>query len=222
MKMWNEVSRFYLMCCAYYILFYLSYEWFTNATILSTLRKKIRLLCKGDLDAQRLNTTLLPQVVHIGTVIRHCASSCNLPLHRIRRKRLLVYQRNSNRKFVNLYESLHFLISSISNGGGIGNSRSGCNNLNHKDKQSNCESDVEWTIDVLHHDDTLDPCVLFYILQSTDILLTTHGFQEISMFYVMCYHASVIPYVLVGCWLIVNCRFDISASWAHHGRDIPV
>ena len=40
-----------------------------------------------------------------------------------------------------------------------------------------------WTIEVMFHEENLEPCMLKASLQDADIFLTTHGFQSMSILF---------------------------------------
>lgn len=91
---------------------------------------------------------------------------------------LLIYQRNGNRKFRYLDTQLDLLFTKLMKmdpGMGIG-SGSWIESIASKKPHVN----IEWNIDILVHSDETHPCDLYRLMHTTDILLTVHGFQEIS------------------------------------------
>jgi hypothetical protein len=40
-----------------------------------------------------------------------------------------------------------------------------------------------WAIEILNHDEKLDPCLLSAVLKDADIFLTTHGFQSMGILF---------------------------------------
>ena len=79
----------------------------------------------------------------------------------IRRYRMVIYERNSNRRFSDLEETLELLSK-------------------YTDSQTDTITGeiIFWDIDVIYHSDAMNPCLLDVALRSANILITTHGFQS--------------------------------------------
>lgn len=71
------------------------------------------------------------------------------------RYKMVVYQRNEDRKFMNFEHMLKSITTSL----------------------------PKWSIEVMFHEEDLEPCMLKSVLQDADIFLTTHGFQSMSILF---------------------------------------
>jgi hypothetical protein len=71
--------------------------------------------------------------------------------------KLVVYQRDTNRKFVELESILTRIFNKM--------------NLNQV---------VQWKVMIIHHTEDQHPCALHHILKDADVFLTTHGFQSMG------------------------------------------
>lgn len=74
---------------------------------------------------------------------------------------LTIYQRNINRKLINLNETLSMLFSDS--------------------VQANKLSYKNWNVQVIMHDSNRSPCLLRQLLRNTNVLLTPHGFQTMLL-----------------------------------------
>ena len=79
----------------------------------------------------------------------------------IRRYRMVIYERNSNRRFSDLEDTLE-LLSEYTDG----------------QKDAITGDIIFWDIDVIYHSDDMNPCLLDVALRSANVLITTHGFQS--------------------------------------------
>lgn len=112
------------------------------------------------LVSRKFNGSLLPFSLAIMRPL-----SDQLRLGGIRRYRMVIYERNSDRRFADLEGTLE-LLSEYTNG--------------QKDTVS--DDIIIWDIDIIYHSDEMNPCLLNAALRSADILITTHGFQSTGMF----------------------------------------
>ena len=96
-------------------------------------------------------------------------------LARIMTKKLIFYQRNSNRKLLKLNERINSLVSHLT---------VYWNQLKTSNDYINSYQSIQWDIHVLTHDDSVEPCALYHIMQNSDVLVTSHGFQEIGKYFV--------------------------------------
>ena len=87
----------------------------------------------------------------------------------IRRYRMVIYERNSNRRFSDLEETLELLSK-------------------YTDNQTDTITGeiIFWDIDVIYHSDDMNPCLLDVALRSANILITTHGFQSTGTLSSLC------------------------------------
>jgi len=88
---------------------------------------------------------------------------------RVAERKLLIYQRNANRRFENIDERLEHLVVEFNRRASL------------LPPMAGAPVTTVWEIYVLRHDDSIHPCEMVALFQQVDLLLTTHGFQEISM-----------------------------------------
>lgn len=95
--------------------------------------------------------------------------------------RLLVYQRDLNRRFLDLeavqaeLSARNLIIHAAAKEAERRNSRGGSGSINIGN------SGVRWEVTVLKHSEQMDPCVLIKALNQADVFLTAHGFQSTGM-----------------------------------------
>ncbi|RYH05961.1 hypothetical protein EON65_43460 [archaeon] len=121
---------------------------------------------------------------------------------------MLVYQRDQNRRIVNLDEVLDYIRASLQRGSeeigdrqglelsfnnSISTSEDNANKMSPPNRTSSysftvpVRKHVQWHIHILVHGDVnTHPCEVFHRFQTADVLLSTHGFQMtgMSVFYV--------------------------------------
>lgn len=137
-----------------------SSRWFKSKDEVEAMRAKAASLCA----AVGSNLTRLDP---LGSTLRVWPMA---PPHpgSTRRLKLVVYQRNSNRKFSDLDGLLRELVRELqSHGSGADGGSSSCS----------------WDIEVLTHDESMQPCLLHHALRDADLFLSTHGFQATALMF---------------------------------------
>ena len=138
-----------------------SSQWFKNTNEAEAMRTKAASLCAAvgsnitRLDPLGSSLRIWPMAPHPGSP---------------RRLKLVVYQRNSNRKFADLEGLLRELARELQNHDGGGKSRSST-------------SSSRWHIEILTHDEDMQPCLLHRALRDADLFLSTHGFQATALMF---------------------------------------
>ena len=148
-----------------------SSQWFRSHAEVADMRAKAASIC-----ARASNLTLLDPLgatlkVWPGERERHLTGNAGGPppvqqyLAGSRALKLVVYQRNSNRKFSDLDALLQHLSAGLHGVRGIGDDK------------------YHWKIHVLMHDENMQPCLLYHALADADLFLTTHGFQATALMF---------------------------------------
>ena len=102
-------------------------------------------------------------------------TSYNTSKEKRRRRVMIVYQRDENRKFVHLFERMREIGSRTSL--------------------------QDWDIIVVHHSENMNLCTLRGLLKTADVFLTTHGFQctgWLGMMLIYC-SAATVTFLLINC-----------------------
>lgn len=160
-----------------------SSEWFKSVREVGLMRGKIAALCLQAGNSSSLDST--------GLLKTWTEPSGNSTGSRV--FRMLIYQRNVNRRFVDLENLARSLVGGLGNGG----------------------SAHPWVIQTLMHSESMLPCMLYSALESSDIFLTTHGFQATALMF-MRPDAVLIEIFPYKYWK--NSYVDLSAQFGLHHR----
>ena len=90
------------------------------------------------------------------------------------RKRLIMYQRDIDRRFLNL-ESVQEVITKE-----LQKQEEECKQVDNVNSKKRCSS---WTVEIIYHNELTDPCWLYKQMYDTDMLVTTHGFQSMLILF---------------------------------------
>jgi hypothetical protein len=121
---------------------------------------------------------------------------------------MLVYERDSNRRFQDLEGLLTFLSQHTdTNTAGNGN------------------ASITWNLDVLYHSDDMHPCLLYLALGQADIFLTTHGFQSTALLFMKrgAVLIEVFPYkYFKPSYIRLSATYGIHHRWIQNSQPTSV
>lgn len=187
--------------------------WFsthTNATPI-IVRDKIKKICSFDHKTQYSNIdSIIPYVHHsfesLSTLrksdkimIYTNVNTTDITIHKnINNKpfKMVFYQRDKNRRFINLLHVLETL---------------------HK----NFDLGKSWQMKIIVHDETMNPCIIYHHLANADLFVTAHGFQSTALLFLKpgAVLFEVFPYkYFKPSYLLLSLQYGVHHRWTQSLR----
>lgn len=133
--------------------------WFKNYQETVDLRNKIDQFCR---DSNQYDSSLMRRMKLTSSSSSTLSSQDTTPATMTSKTfKIVVYDRNKNRNFVNLNDILSRL----------------CNTMSQKGLTAS------WEAEILVHDEEMEPCLLYNSLRNANVLFTTHGFQSTALLF---------------------------------------